>query len=118
MKHPLLLIGLAFSTAAAAQHSHGGMEPSLRADPNRAQRRGSAEQPLLFDGEVRAVDKQSGNVTLTHGPISIFDMPAATTAYPVKDASMLDTLEVGSKVRFTAVLQARVFVITQIVPVK
>jgi len=56
----------------------------------------------MADGEVRKVDKEQGKVTLRHGPIANLDMPAMTMVFKVADASMLDTVKEGDKVRFAA----------------
>jgi Cu(I)/Ag(I) efflux system protein CusF len=111
-----LILAFAWSGAVLAQHSHGGMQSPVRAAPNHLERAALPEQPLYFDGEVRAVDKDSATVTLRHAPIPILDMPAATVAYSVKDASILDQVEPGDKIRFTGVLQARQFIVTKVVP--
>lgn len=116
MKCVQLLIGIAISGAAAAQHNHGGMQSPGRTSSMEAPRPAVDAQPLFFDGEVRAIDKHARTLTLVHGPIRILDMPAATGAYPVKEAAMLDEVQIGSKVRFTAVLQGGVFVVTRVLP--
>ncbi len=54
------------------------------------------------EGEVRKVDKDQGKLTLRHGEIKNLDMPAMTMVFRVKDAKMLDNLNVGDKVRFDA----------------
>lgn len=56
----------------------------------------------LADGEVRKVDREAGKLTLRHGPIASLDMPAMTMVYRVKDASALEHLSVGDKVKFAA----------------
>lgn len=116
MKRALLIMGLVFSSAAVAQHSHGGMQSPPGGGSRAAERPVPTERPLLFDAEVRAVDKDSRSITLMHDPIPILDVSAGTTAYVVRDASMLDQVRPGDKVRFAAVLQGRLFMITKIVP--
>ena len=54
------------------------------------------------DGEVRKIDKAQGKVTLKHGEIKSLDMPPMTMVYRVKDPKMLDAVNVGDKVRFSA----------------
>ncbi|MSP51400.1 MAG: copper-binding protein [Alphaproteobacteria bacterium] len=53
------------------------------------------------EGLVRRIDKGAKKVTLQHGPIEGFDMPAMTMVFQVADPAMLDKIEVGDKVRFT-----------------
>jgi Cu/Ag efflux protein CusF len=54
----------------------------------------------LTDGEVRKIDKAQGRITLKHGAIRNMDMPPMTMVFRVRDASALETLAVGDKVRF------------------
>ena len=54
------------------------------------------------DGEVRKVDKKQGKVTLKHGPIANQDMPGMTMVFKVADPKLLDALQPGDKVKFTA----------------
>jgi len=117
VKRTLLIVGLALNGAALAQgHSHGAAAPAA-GNANAVERQPSRpyEEPRLFAGEVRGLDKASAKVTLTHEAISVFDVPAKTAEYSVKDAAMLDHLHPGDRVRFTAVLQGRALVITRIV---
>ncbi len=116
-KHAVLTAALAVVSPAIAQHNHGGMqspEPSSSTFERRDSR--PMEQARSFEGEIRGIDKFAGTVTLKHEPMSSLDRPATTAAYPVKDASMLEHVEVGDQVRFTAVLQGRVLLITKITP--
>lgn len=64
------------------------------------------------EGEVRKVDKEAGKVTLRHGPIDgELDMPAMSMVFQVKDASLLDSLNVGDKVAATISKENGVFYI-------
>ena len=73
---------------------------------NAAEQSGMSTQNVstteLTDGEVRKIDKDTLKLTLKHGDIKNLGMPAMTMVFKVKDAAMLHTLQVGSKVRFTA----------------
>lgn len=116
----LFIVGLALNGSALAQgHSHGVTAPPA-ASTNAVERQESKppEEPRLFAGEIREVDKASAKVTLRHEAISVFDVPAKTAEYSVKDVSMLGHLHPGDRVRFTAVLQGRALVITRILPAK
>ena len=68
----------------------------------------------LTEGEVRKVDKDAGKITLKHGPIQNLEMPAMTMVFRVKDASMLDKVKAGDKVRFSADRIGGALTITQI----
>jgi len=56
----------------------------------------------VSDGEVRKIDKSTGKITLRHGPIPSLDMPEMTMVFRVRDPAMLDHVEAGDKIRFTA----------------
>jgi Cu(I)/Ag(I) efflux system periplasmic protein CusF len=51
-------------------------------------------------GEVTKLDKAGGRITLKHGEIKHLDMPPMTMAFRVRDAKLLDGVNVGDKVRF------------------
>ena len=82
--------GLAFQCAADDAHQHG------------AKPKAAVASAALFGGEVRKVDKAKGELTIKHGPMPKFDMPAMTMAYRVKDKSMLERVKAGDKIRFDA----------------
>lgn len=73
---------------------------------------------VMADGEVRKVDKETGKITLKHGPIPNLDMPDMTMVFRVADASMLDTVKAGDKVRFSADRVGGQFTVTRIETVK
>ena len=87
-----LLLVLAAPIHAADAHTahsdHGAM----------SQKQGPAATPLT-DGVVKKVDKPGGKLTLSHGPLPN-GMPAMTMAFRVQDATWLDSLKAGDKVRF------------------
>lgn len=56
----------------------------------------------LVDGEVRRVDRAAQKLTLRHGPIPSLDMTAMTMVFRVANASMLNAVKTGDKVRFAA----------------
>jgi Cu(I)/Ag(I) efflux system periplasmic protein CusF len=60
----------------------------------------SASQPV--DGEVTRINKDTNKISIRHGPLPQFDMPAMNMVYAVKDPAFLDKVKVGSKVKFTA----------------
>jgi Cu/Ag efflux protein CusF len=74
----------------------------------------SAATGALVDAEVRKIDKANKKVTLKHGEIKNLDMPPMTMVFQVRDASMLDALKVGDKVRFAAANEQGNFVATQL----
>lgn len=56
----------------------------------------------MSEGEVRKLDKANSKITLKHGPIRNLDMPAMTMVFLVPDATLLDKVKVGDRVRFAA----------------
>lgn len=97
--HSVLLIALASASffgpaiAATAPDSHSSHTMPMAAS-------GTAEAPLA-DGLVKKVDKAGKKLTLAHGPLP-GGMPAMTMAYRVKDATWLDQIKPGQKIRFAA----------------
>ena len=56
----------------------------------------------MTDGEVRKIDKGQGKITQKHGEIKNLDMPPMTMVFKVKDAALLDRVQQGDRVGFTA----------------
>lgn len=56
----------------------------------------------LTDGLLEKVDKAAGKITISHGPLVNLGMPAMTMVFRVKDATWLDQMKVGEKIRFMA----------------
>lgn len=72
----------------------------------------------MVEAEVRKVDKDNKKITLKHGEIKNLEMPAMTMVFTVSDASMLDKVQAGDKVRFKATNDAGKFTVTEIQPAK
>jgi Cu(I)/Ag(I) efflux system periplasmic protein CusF len=70
------------------------------------------------EAEVRKVDKEAGKITLRHGPIANLDMPAMSMVFRAKDASMLDHVKEGDKVRFKAEKLQGAYTVTELLAVK
>lgn len=60
-----------------------------------------AAQTALVDGVVKKVDKAGGKLTISHDATPN-GMPAMTMAFKVKDASWLDKVKEGQKIRFAS----------------
>mgnify|MGYP001003463767 CR=1 FL=1 len=86
--------------------------------PTAAQTTTSAVAKEMSDGEVRKIDKDSKKITLKHGAIKNLDMPGMTMVFQVKDASLLDKLEVGNRVKFNAENLGGSIVVTALQPTK
>lgn len=65
-------------------------------------------------GEVRKIDKETGKITLRHEAINNLDMPSMTMVFLVSSTALLDQVQTGDKVKFTAERQQGKFVVTKI----
>lgn len=61
-----------------------------------------AAHAQAYEGEVRKIEKSQSKLTLRHGELKALDMPPMTMVFRVKDAAMLEGLNVGDRVRFDA----------------
>ena len=68
----------------------------------------------MTDAEVRKVDKENKKITLKHGVIKNLDMPGMTMVFQVKDASMLDSVIEGDKIKFKAEQAGSAIMVTEI----
>jgi Cu(I)/Ag(I) efflux system periplasmic protein CusF len=69
------------------------------------------------EGEVRKIDRETGKITLKHGPIANLDMPAMSMVFRAAPA-ILDKVKEGDKVRFKAEKIQGSNTVTQIEPAK
>jgi Cu(I)/Ag(I) efflux system periplasmic protein CusF len=72
----------------------------------------------MSEGEVRKVDKAKKTITLKHGAIKNLDMPPMTMVFQVTDASLLEKVKAGDKVRFVAANPGGKLTVTEIQPAK
>jgi Cu(I)/Ag(I) efflux system protein CusF len=75
---------------------------ALAASPLAALATSHDKSAQFAEGEVRKVDKETGKITLKHGPIANLDMPAMSMVFQVKDWALLDQVKAGDKIRFQA----------------
>jgi len=92
-----------------------GAAPALADKDHKKHQAGTAE---MTDGEVRKVDKDAKKITIKHGPMPSFDMPAMTMVFQVKDPALLDKVKAGDKVMFQAEKLGGAFTVTGIEPAK
>jgi Cu(I)/Ag(I) efflux system periplasmic protein CusF len=111
MKPVLLAAALLLSAGAPAwaQHDHASHGAPTAAKT-------SAE--VVNTGEIRRVNKDTKRVTIAHGPLKAFDMPAMTMAFGVKDPAMLTKVKQGDKVNFVLEKTGEDLVITRIEPAR
>ena len=77
-----------------------------------------ADSTAMTAGEVKKIDKDTGKVTIKHGPIKNLDMPGMTMVFRANDAAMLDQLKEGDKINFTADKLNGAFTLMQVEQVK
>lgn len=71
--------------------------------------------PTAFtDGEVRKINKETKKVTIRHGAITNLGMPPMTMVFQVSDPALLDSVQVGDKVRFSAEKREGAFIVTSL----
>ncbi|UVW30051.1 copper-binding protein [Massilia sp. H6] len=63
---------------------------------------------------VKSADRDSGKVTLAHGPIKSLQWPSMTMAFLVKDKSLFDKLVVGKQVDVALVQDGSNYVVTAV----
>lgn len=62
----------------------------------------SSTAATMSDGEIMKIEKDAGKITIKHGPLANFNMPAMTMVFRVKDPAMLEQVKSGDKVKFIA----------------
>ena len=97
--------------AALAEHKH----PSTEVHKHHQVAAAASQSSVLTAGEVRKVDRGSGEIILKHARIRSMDMPPMTMPFGVKDSAMLDQVKVGDRIRFAAEVVGDRPVITRIV---
>jgi Cu/Ag efflux protein CusF len=68
----------------------------------------------MAEGEVRRIDAANNKVTIRHGEIKSLDMPPMSMVFVAKPASILNGVQVGDKIRFTAIEENSQYVVTKI----
>ncbi|NBT78409.1 MAG: RND transporter [Betaproteobacteria bacterium] len=106
----ILAAALNLSTAVLAQSSNTEHSSHRPVDATASV---PASQPTT-EGEVRKVDKLQGKVTLRHGRIENLDMAPMTMVFTAADSTLLERLNPGDKVRFSAEKRNGVFTVTGI----
>jgi Cu/Ag efflux protein CusF len=100
--HVLVFVVLTLFTSVAvmAQMNHGSMQGgAMQGSATSGKSSAQGVDMAMGEGLVKKVDKTKGTVTLAHGALPN-GMPPMTMAYKVKDATWLDTLQAGQKIRF------------------
>lgn len=63
---------------------------------------GAALAQEYTSGEVTKIDAAQKKLTIKHGELTNLDMPAMTMVFVVAEDSMIEEVEVGQKIEFTA----------------
>lgn len=115
VKNSILISALILGTCPAFAASHAGA-PIAKDDAKKSMPMAASAD--MADGEVRKVDKENKKITLKHGVIKNLDMPAMSMVFGVKDATLLDSVKVGDKVKFKAEQTGTAMIVTDIQPAK
>ncbi len=115
VKRFILISALFLGTSSSFAASHAGA-PMAKDDTKKSMPMAASAD--MADGEVRKVDKENKKITLKHGVIKNLDMPAMSMVFGVKDATLLDTVKVGDKVKFKAEQTGTAIIVTDIQPSK
>ncbi|MGL5949282.1 MAG: copper-binding protein [Aeromonas sp.] len=75
---------------------------------------GKAMAAVLTKAEVVRVGMDDGKVSLKHEAIKNLNMPAMTMGFAVKDKALLNGLNAGDKVQFSAEMMGGKMVVTHI----
>jgi Cu/Ag efflux protein CusF len=111
MKHFLFVAAVSLVAATAwaqAGHDNHAMPAAAKAAAGQADN----------TGEVRRVNADTKKITIAHGPLKAYDMPAMTMPFAVKDPALLTKIKPGDKVRFALEKAGDDLVITRIEAVK
>ena len=73
---------------------------------------GSEVASLTGSGVVRGVDKPGARIKLTHDPIEAVSWPQMTIVFRVKNASLVDQVKQGDKVKFVLTKSSAGYVIS------
>lgn len=97
-----------------ASQSSGGSMPGM-AMPGMGSKSTESESAILTaTGVVRGIDKPGARVTLTHDPIEAVSWPRMTIVFRVKNASLVDQVKQGDKVKFVLTKSSTGYVISDI----
>jgi Cu/Ag efflux protein CusF len=102
-------LGLAVINPVFAQAGHTGHGTAAA---------GKASADVVNSGEVKRINADTKRVTIAHGPLKAFDMPAMTMAFAVKDPGQLARLKPGDKVNFVLEKSGEDLVVTRIEPAR
>ena len=101
---------------AAAALAFGALTPLAGLAQEAMEHGAMTAADALSDGEVRKIDRETGKITIKHGPIKNLDMPPMNMVFTAKDKALLDKVKVGDKIRFVAADEGGKMIVTEIQP--
>jgi Cu/Ag efflux protein CusF len=101
-----LTLAAANASAQMQGHDHSQHNAPASASPDDAN--------ALTDGEVKKVDKDTGKLTVQHGPLTNLNMPGMTMSFKVQEPTMLDHVKVGDKIRLRVERINGTFMVTKL----
>lgn len=72
-------------------------------------------QANVAEGEVRRIDRAQAKVTIRHGPIANLNVPAMTMVFRVSNPALLEQMQEGQPIRFTAEQIDGQFTVTSVI---
>ncbi len=66
----------------------------------------------MSEGEIRKIDRETGKVTIKHGPLANLGMPGMTMVFRLGDAEMMEQIKEGDRIRFVAEKREGVYTVT------
>nr|WP_295774184.1 copper-binding protein [Rhodoferax sp.] len=111
----LVTATLTATVLSGAAYADGKGQDHAKADPMKGMAMADAD---MTNAEVRKIDKDAKKITLKHEAIKNLDMPGMTMVFQVKDASMLDKVQAGDKIKFKVSSEGGAYVVTAIEPTK
>jgi Cu/Ag efflux protein CusF len=109
---------LALASIACLLFATGSYASGDSSADNAAGTTSAGSGQAMTSGVVKKVDKGSGKVTISHGPIENLGMPKMTMVFRVKDPAMLDRLKEGDEILFVADKVNGAFTVMRFEPVK
>jgi Cu/Ag efflux protein CusF len=107
-----IIVCLAAAGVAVAQpgggREHGGGRHGGAGEPSSSSSPAPADTPVQkpmsqigIVGVVRAIDPQTGHITIQYEAVDDLDLPRGTQAFEAAKSALLNGVTVGEKVRFT-----------------
>lgn len=96
------LLSSGVTPLALAQIEHAGQHGTEHAAHHGSELPTDVADSKVAEGTVKKIDKVAGKVTIAHGPLESLGMPAMTMMFRAAEMSLLDRVQVGDKIRFTA----------------